>query len=151
MTRKQLKITVERKYKKADYTIGILYINGKRICETLEDRVRDLSKESKVPGMTAIPAGIYKVDMSTISPRFKDRSWAKLFSGIVPRLQDVPQFDGVLIHPGNTAADTSGCLLVGRNTIKGQLTESVKTYTRIMEEYLMPAKYAKSEIIIEFR
>lgn len=151
MKKKPLKLTVDRKYRKADYTIGILYVNGKRFCETLEDTVRDLEKEAKVPGKTAIPFGTYTIDMNTISPRFKERSWAKLFNGIVPRLKDVPYFEGVLIHPGNTADSTSGCLLVGRNTIKGALTESQKTYIALMEQYLMPAKYAKQDIIIEYK
>jgi len=147
-----LKITVERKWPKADYTIGIMLINGKRYFETLENTVRDLKGgEKKVYGKTAIPAGTYELDMKTKSPRFQERTWAKLFGGIVPRLKDVPGFDGVLIHPGNTAADTSGCILIGRNTAKGMLTESQKTYMLLMENYLMPAAAAGQKIIIEIR
>ena len=146
---KPLKLKIERRWPKADYTVGILYVNGTRFCNTLEDTVRDLKKTRKIPGKTAIPAGTYVVDMGTKSPKFGDKSWAKLFGGIVPRLKNVPKFSGILIHPGNTPADTSGCLLVGKNTIVGQLTESQKTYRLLMENHLMPAAAGGQEIIIE--
>lgn len=59
--RKTMKLKVERLWKKATYTVGRLYVDGKLYCNTLEDVVRDLDKEEKVPGKTAIPAGTYKV------------------------------------------------------------------------------------------
>lgn len=144
-----LRLRVERRWPKANYTIGILYVNGKRFCETLEDRVRDLSREAKVPGQTAIPAGTYTIDMYSISPKFRNKVWGKLYGGIVPRLQSVPHFDGVLIHPGNTAADTEGCILVGRNTEVGKVTSSQDTYRKLMDQYLMPARYGHDRIILE--
>lgn len=127
-----MKILVERKWRKEDYTIGILSVNGVRLCNTLEDAVRS----EKVYGKTAIPAGTYRVLMNTVSPKFQDRAWAKPYGGIVPRLRNVPDFQGVLIHPGNTAADTDGCILVGDNTIKGQLTNSTNRYYELMGRML---------------
>lgn len=152
-----MKLRVERKWWKNEYTIGILYVNGVRLCETLEDTVRDVNRngrfdgqERKVYGKTAIPFGTYKVNMNTVSPTMKNRNWAKRYGGIVPRIMDVPLFDGILIHPGNTAADTAGCLLVGRNTVVGKLTSSTATYYRLMDDYLMPAKRRNETITIEF-
>jgi hypothetical protein len=81
-------------------TIGELYVDGEFVCYTLEDAVRD----HKIPGETAIPAGRYQVIL-TWSPRFRR---------ILPLLMDVPGFEGIRIHPGNTAADTEGCILVGK-------------------------------------
>lgn len=127
-----MKILVERKWRKEDYTIGILSVNGVRLCNTLEDAVRS----EKVYGKTAIPAGTYRVLMNTVSQKFQDRAWAKPYGGLVPRLRNVPDFQGVLIHPGNTAADTDGCILVGDNTIKGQLTNSTNRYYELMGKLL---------------
>ena len=130
-----MKILIERKYRKEDYTIGILSVNGVRLCNTLEDAVRS----EKVYGKTAIPAGTYRVLMNTVSPKFQDRAWAKPYGGIVPRLRNVPDFQGVLIHPGNTAADTDGCILVGDNTTKGQLTNSTNRFYQLMGKLLAAA------------
>lgn len=98
-----MQIKLKRIYKGDSYTIGRLYINNKYFCDTLEDKVRNLKKEPKIYGKTAIPEGEYEIDMNTISPKFKNRNWAKKWGGIVPRLKNVPYFEGVLIHPGNYA------------------------------------------------
>lgn len=112
-----MELTLRRTALRAAYTIGHLYIDGAYFCDTLEDTVRDLDTEPKVPGRTAIPAGRYRVVVNR-SPRFgRD----------LPRLLDVPHFDGILIHSGNSAADTAGCILVGRNTAVGRLTNSRAT------------------------
>lgn len=109
-----MKLRVERLWKKPAYTVGRLFVDGKFFCNTLEDTVRDLSNEKKVYGKTAIPYGEYKVVYN----------WSPKFGRNLPRLLNVPAFEGILIHPGNTADDSAGCILVGRNTEVGRLTES---------------------------
>jgi hypothetical protein len=134
-----MRLELTRIYKGRDYTIGRLYVDGVYLCDTLEDTDRGLSsamtsaeiKALKVFGKTAIPRGMYFVDMQTVSPRFRLRKWAKAHGGRVPRLQGVRGFDGVLIHPGNTASDTDGCVLVGYNKTKGKVLESVAAYERL--------------------
>ena len=116
-----MKLRVERRWRKAGYTVGRLYVDDRLFCDTLEDRVRDLDKEEKVPGRTAIPAGTYRVVFN----------WSPKFGRNLPRLLDVPRFEGILIHPGNTADDSAGCILVGRNTAAGRLTESRDTSDRL--------------------
>ena len=135
-----MKLTVERKWKKATYTIGRLYIDGLYYCNTLEDKDRGLKqtdsesyiKSRKVAGETAIPKGTYAVDMNTTSPKYSAVAWFWNFCrGKMPRLQNVPGFDGILIHTGNTALDTKGCILVGQNTKVGQLTNSRAAFQRV--------------------
>lgn len=135
-----MKLQLKRRYKGANYTIGDLYIDGKWFSNTLEDTDRNLtstmSKDEiakiKVYGKTAIPTGTYVIDMNIVSPKFGKRSWAQPYGGKVPKLLDVPGYDGVLIHPGNTADDTSGCILVGENKVKGQVIESQNTFHKLM-------------------
>lgn len=143
-----MEILVKRIFKCENYTIGHLYINGTYFCDTLEDKVRNLPREPKMFGKTAIPAGKYEIDMNTVSPKFKNRSWARKYKGIVPRLKNVPYFSGVLIHPGNTSVDTDGCILVGENSVAGKVLNSQK-YWFILMDRLIKAKEAKEEITIE--
>lgn len=139
-----MEIKVVRTHKDPKYTIGDLYINNELFCNTIEDTDRGLSdsmseaeiKLKKVYGKTAIPTGTYEINMNTVSPKFKDRSWAKPYGGKLPRLLDVKGFDGVLAHVGNKPEDSLGCLLVGKNTIKGQLTDSTTTFNKLMKELL---------------
>lgn len=107
-----MNIEVKRTFKGPDYTIGKMYLDGKYFCDTLEDAVRPV----KIKNQTAIPEGEYKVIVN-ISPRF---------GKVLPRLLDVPGFEGVLIHSGNTKEDTSGCILVGENKEKGKVLNSRK-------------------------
>ena len=135
-----MEILVKRIAKKSKYTIGKMYIDGQYICDTLEDADRGLNQNmslkeinsKKVYGETAIPTGTYKVDMNTVSPKFKSRTWAKPYGGKLPRLVLVPGYDGVLIHPGNKAEDTLGCILVGENKAVGQVLNSQVTFKKIM-------------------
>lgn len=136
-----MKLTLKRIALKPTYTIGKLYIDDKYFCDTLEDTVRDLNKdgkfdngEKKIKGETAIPYGTYEITTNVVSQRFKNRVWAKPYGGKIPRLINVPSFDGVLLHPGSSSADTSGCLLVGKNTIVGRLTDSQKTFHMLMQK-----------------
>ena len=126
-----LKLLVTRNWKKPDYTIGRLFVREEFFCNTLEDTVRDLTKTKKVAGKTAIPAGVYEVTMNIISPKYSKKSAYKWCGGRMPRLLGVPQFEGILIHPGNSATDTEGCLLVGENKVKGGLVNSQKTFRRL--------------------
>lgn len=113
-----MELTTKRRYKKTEYTIGNLFVEGLYFCDTLEDAVRDLKPDGsgKIKGKTAIPAGRYEVTM-TYSPKFKRR---------LPLLLGVPFFEGVRIHAGNTAKDTEGCLLVGKNRAVGKVLDSRK-------------------------
>ena len=115
-----MRIVVKRTFKGKNYTIGKLYINGDYFCDTLEDVVRD---GEKVYGKTAIPEGTYTIVL-TMSNRFKK---------ILPLLLQVPKFEGVRIHSGNTAADTEGCILVGKNTEKGKVLESRAVFAQLMK------------------
>ena len=131
-----MEIKVERTVKMDTYTIGKLYINVNYVCDTLEDKDRGLSsnmsaeqiRKLKVKGKTAIPTGRYIVDMNTVSPRFGARAQYKFCRGKLPRLCNVPGFQGVLIHCGNTAEDTEGCLLVGNNSVVGHVLNSKATF-----------------------
>lgn len=151
-----MELRVDRKYKKSGYTISNLYINGTRFCNVLEDTDRGLVqmdslayiKTIKVYGYTAIPKGRYKIDMNTVSEKFKNREWAKPYKGKLPRLMGVPGFDGVLIHVGNKADDTLGCLLVGKNTTVGRVNQSTATFHSLMKGYLVPAHLRGEDIYI---
>ena len=116
-----MELRVERLWKKDKYTVGRLFVDGNMFCNTLEDRLRDLPAEKKIPEQTAIPAGKYKVIYN----------WSPKFGRNLPRLLNVPYFDGILIHPGSTADDSAGCILVGKNTEVGRLTESRYTSDRL--------------------
>ena len=119
-----MKLTLKRTRKSASCTIGELYINGKRFCYTLEDTDRGLKssmsldqiKKAKVNGETCIPAGTYAVDMDTVSPKYQARGANSTYAKIgfkLPRLLNVPGYEGVLMHIGNYPKDTEGCILVG--------------------------------------
>lgn len=144
-----MRLKLKRIFKGEKYTIGKLYVNNIYFCDTLEDKVRDLTKEPKVYGQTAIPAGVYEIDMNTVSPKFKNRSWAKKWGGIVPRLKNVPYFEGVLIHPLNCPEESYGCIGVGENSRPGMVLNSVRYFQILMEKYLYPAKKRKEQIEIE--
>ena len=135
-----MEILVERKWKKPNYTIGVMSIDGKRFCETLEDADRNLNssmtveqiKAIKKPNETAIPTGTYKITLDTFSPRFGNKSfYKKVCGGKLPRILNIKGFDGVLIHCGNTNLDTSGCILVGRNLEVGKVLKSQETFEKL--------------------
>ena len=132
-----MRLILKRLYLKTDYTIGKLYMDGKYFCDTLEDQVRDLTKERKIPGRTAIPAGVYEIVVN-VSPRFKRK---------LPRLLDVPGFDGILIHRGNTAEDTAGCILVGENRERGKVINSTRFEVQLTG--ILERAQEKGEITIE--
>lgn len=135
-----MKLLLRRIFKGPRYTIGKLFINGVYECDTLEDQDRGLTsqmsleeiKAKKVYGVTAIPTGTYSINITTVSPKFKDRAWAKPYKGILPRLENVKGYEGVLIHVGNKAQDSLGCILVGENKVKGQVINSTATFYELM-------------------
>ena len=114
-----MKMTLKRIFKGNQYTIGKLYIDGEYFCDTLEDAVRP----EKIKNETAIPAGTYDVILN-MSNRFKK---------ILPLLLKVPNYEGVRIHSGNTKEDTSGCILVGENKVKGQVINSKQKMNELMK------------------
>lgn len=153
-----MEIILKRRFKGLKYTIGSLFINDKYFCDTIEDIDRYLDssmslediKNIKVYGETAIPYGTYKIDMNTISPKFKDRIWAKPYDGKLPRLLNVKGFDGILIHVGNTEQDTLGCLIVGENKLKGKVINSTITFNNLMDR-LLESHIAGEEINITIK
>lgn len=112
-----MKLTLKRVAYQPTYTIGKLYIDGKYFCDTLEDPPREV----KIMNETCIPAGNYQVIIN-LSNRFKH---------MMPLLLNVPGFEGIRIHAGNNASHTSGCILVGKNSIVGQLTDSKAIYDKL--------------------
>ena len=128
------------------YTIGKLYIDGKYFCDTLEDTVRDANKsgkfdngEKKVKGKTAIPYGTYEIKW-TYSPRFKKYT---------PQLMNVPQFEGIRIHAGNSSTDTEGCLLLGENKKVGMVLNSRATINKFYP--IIKEACSKGKVTIEIK
>lgn len=120
-----MQVILERAWPREAYTIGKVFVDGVRFCESIEDRDRGLTQEMseaeiariKVYGETAIPKGRYVVK-TTYSPKYKRN---------MPEVLNVKGFSGIRIHSGNTAADSLGCILLGRNTKVGMVTDSRKT------------------------
>jgi len=142
-----MRLQLKRIAKRSEYTIGKLYVDGNYFCDTLEDPVRvlkDINKdgdfsdlgEGKIYGKTAIPPGKYDITV-TYSPKF-GRS--------LPRLKNVPGFEGILIHRGNSAKDTAGCILVGENKVIGRVINSTP-YEVQLTKMILTAEIA--EITIE--
>lgn len=150
-----MKLLVERKWKKEAYTIGKLYVDDVFFCNTLEDKDRGLTstmslteiKKLKLKGETAIPTGTYTILMNVVSPKYSKSSWyIKNCNGArMPRLENVPGYEGVLIHSGNSAADTLGCILVGKNDVVGMVTKSKDYLLQLYNK--MYAAYKKGEKI----
>ena len=116
-----MKLELKRIALKPNYTIGKLFINGTYYCDTIEDKVIDLNKNgkfddglTKVMHQTAIPYGTFKVVVNH-SPKFNRE---------LPRLLDVPYFEGILIHNGSDQNSSSGCIIVGENKTVGKVTNS---------------------------
>lgn len=149
-----MKLTLKRIAKKQTYTIGKLFIDGEYFCDTIEDKDRGLTqntplatiKKIKVKSETAIPTGTYKVTLNIISPKM---SKSKFYldnanGGRVPRLLSVPGYDGVLIHVGNYATQSAGCILVGINDVVGKVSRSKETFQKLYKIL----KQSKDEITI---
>ncbi len=116
-----MEITLKRIYFRDTYTIGAIQVDGKYLMDSLEPRAIDWHKEKKVAGVTAIPEGRYRIGLA----------YSKTFKRMMPYLKNVPEFTGVMIHTGNTAKNTRGCILVGKNTTVGALSESRIHFNRL--------------------
>ena len=141
-----MKLTLKRIALRSTYTIGRLYVDGNYFCDTLEDTVRDLNKdgkfdngEKKVYAKTAIPYGTYEIKW-TYSPRFKKYT---------PQLMNVPSFDGIRIHAGNTSADTEGCILLGENKQVGKVLNSRATINKFYP--IIKKACSKGKVTIEIK
>lgn len=137
-----MKLRLKRVYQGENYTIGKLYINNKYFCDTIEDKVRLLPGkchgyqcqcEEKVYARTAIPSGSYTITME-YSPRFKRK---------LPYLHNVPHFTGILVHPGVDETSSAGCIIVGKNKVKGKVLES-----RVISDTLNTILSMEKNIII---
>ena len=132
----EMKIKVLRYSDNGHTTLGLLYVDGKFQCFTLEDEHRDV----KVPGETRIPEGIYGVYFRTVGSHHKkygDR-FPAIHKGML-QIMDVPGFTNILIHIGNYEGDTSGCLLVGNTVLSnacgiGMIQESKNAYVTLYEK-----------------
>lgn len=141
-----MKLTLKRIALRSTYTIGRLYVDGDYFCDVLEDTVRDLNKngkfdngEKKVYGKTAIPYGTYEIKW-TYSPRFKKYT---------PQLMNVPSFEGIRVHAGNTAEHTEGCLLLGENKKVGMVLNSRATINKFYP--IIKEACSKGKVTIEIK
>lgn len=124
-----MKLDLVRIANRPAYCIGKLYIDGEYFCDVIEDTDRGLDNsmsveeilKKKIKGETAIPTGLYKIEI-TYSPKYKR---------MMPLLIGVKGYSGIRIHSGNTAKDSEGCLIVGKNTKVGMVTESRNTYQKL--------------------
>ena len=141
-----MELKLVRVAKRETYTIGHLYRwdkDEKRwvfICDSCEDKDRGLDQSMseaniaaiKVKHRTAIPTGKYDIDMTTVSGVFVKKPLYKEFcGGKVPRLKYVKGFSGILIHSGTDQDNSSGCIIVGENKVKGKVINSWATYKRV--------------------
>lgn len=153
-----MEIVVDRRWKRDTYTIGNMYINGKFFSNTLEDKDRGLKNSMtpqdisnlKVYGQTAIPSGTYEVKM-TYSNRLHGRAYAKKYDGKLPELINVKGYEGVRIHPFNRAQETLGCLSVGKNNIKGAVTNATAYFYMLVDNYILSAIKRGEKITITIK
>lgn len=118
-----MKLTVKRNKFTDDYTIGQMFIDGEYFCDTLEDKVRELTCEKdKVYGRTAIPSGTYPVIID----------YSSHFKRPLPHILDVPYFSGIRIHSGNESGDTRGCILVGSYYRGGYISNSKESLDKLI-------------------
>ena len=141
-----MKLTLKRIALRPTYTIGKLYIDDVYFCDTIEDTVRDINKngkfdngEKKIHSKTAIPYGIYEIKW-TYSPKFKKYT---------PQLMNVPAFEGIRIHAGNTSADTEGCLILGENKQVGKVLNSRATINKFYP--IIKEACSKGKVTIEIK
>jgi len=143
-----IELELNRVYFSPTYTIGKFFIDGKLWCDTIEDVNRDLNKdgdlndigEGKVQDKTCIPFGRYKVIVN-MSGRFKR---------MLPRLLNVPHFDGILIHNGKNETSSSGCIIIGENKEKGKVLNSTHWMNKLTT-YLIDEQKKGNKIYITIK
>lgn len=157
-----MKLQLKRTYNKqkpgnGGYCIGHLYIDGKYLCDTIEDIDRGLDssmpleiiKTKKVYKQTAIPTGTYKVTIDIVSPTFVQKDYYKKYcGGKVPRIQNVKGYEGILMHRGADENSSAGCVIVGYNKVVGKVIDSQKAY-ELLYTHLKSAKAKGETITIE--
>jgi len=142
-----MRITVSRIIESAEETLSRISVDGSVVCWGLEDQWQ----AAKVAQETRIPAGLYRVGARTHGG-FHQR-YARRFpwhNGML-EIRDVPGFTDILIHIGNTDADTAGCLLVGFEpdiTDDGRLRvlRSAEAYARLYQAVIADAQMGALEI-----
>lgn len=140
-----MKLVLKRIAFKPTYTIGKLYVDGIYECDVIEDCDRGLDDsmseseiiKKKIYGQTAIPSGTYDV-VITYSPKYKKN---------MPLILGVKGYSGIRIHSGNTAKDTLGCLIVGKNKEVGKVLESRATYNALFKKLSSTNEKIKIQII----
>ena len=115
-----MEIKIKRLHRTENSTIGELSIDGVFECFTLEDKEREV----KIKSETAIAKGTYKVIINQ-SNRFKR---------LLPLLLNVPNFEGVRIHSGNSNHDTEGCILVGLTRSQDFIGQSRKAFDKLFKK-----------------
>jgi len=153
-----MKLKLIRKWKKENYTIGQLYVNGVFFSNTIEDKDRGLSqnmsidkiKSVKKPGITAIPTGTYEIVLNVQSSKYKkSKTMMQFCNAYMPRLLNVPGYEGILIHPGNTAADTEGCIIPGKNDKVGWVSNSTSYFKDLYNRMKIASRSRDEKITIE--
>lgn len=142
-----MEILIERTTRTSNSTIGVCMVNGIFECYTLEDMDRGLRqdmpldeiKAKKVYAKTAIPAGRYEI-VITYSSRFKKP---------LPLLLNVPGYEGIRIHPGNTAANTEGCILPGTEHKEDMVLNSRAAFSQLFQKIQAAAK--REKVFIEIK
>lgn len=156
-----MKLLLDRKYKNCKlgsriYCIGKLYVDGVYVCDTIEDKdwgwdetttMTEIAlTKHKNKSLTAIPHGTYSISIDRVSPKFSKYAYYKNFCrGKVPYLRNVRGFEGILIHCGTSEMSSAGCIIVGYNTIKGQVTRSYEAFEKLYK--LMLNAKSKGETI----
>lgn len=139
-----MEILVVRKDRTEESTVSEVYVDGKFECWAIEDKDRGLKdsmseadiKKLKVHGKTAIPTGRYQVVLS-----FSNR-----FQKYLPEVLHVKGYAGIRIHPGNTAADSEGCILPGKAKGKNVVQQSRPAFEALFKK--MKAVEKKEKIFI---
>lgn len=154
-----MKLLLKRIARKTNYTIGKLYVDGKYLCDTIEDKDRGLNNtmkpsevlKKKVKHQTAIPTGTYDLTINVVSPKFSLKDFYKKNAngGRVPRILNVPGFDGILLHCGINQNSSSGCIIVGYNTVVGKVTNSQQAFIKLYEVLKTAKKEEKITIEVK--